>query len=437
MKKYIYMAVAAIAALASCSDNDIIENDIKDNGAEKQALAFTATMEDAPQTRATYDNTAKRASWMVNDQININGHIFEATIAGTSTDFVAPQSGEIRPTFISSSSQGFNSNEGPGKLVDGDGTSTKWCANTSHMNSEGTWDIVVKTAMPVRLQAIELWNANDTKENPGRRWKEVKISGSTSATGGWTEIKTFADANLAINNSDLAGTLDVNAGNAYEYYKVEVLSVVSGSIMQMSDMKFIIPETQVQAPYTAYFPASLYNGSTATLPAEITEEWVDGKFNMPMYAYSTSKNLKFKHLCGVLKLIVKSDQIATVKSIRVSSANKAISGAFTVDANNAAELTNPNEAANTLTINYSTPVATDAAGKVFYIPVPAQTYRDLAIQIISGNYFNPSMTTKSGVDVVVERNRIYPITFIDDNSESSGRENYGVADKDVTNGWYN
>ena len=162
--------------------------------------------------------------------------------------------------------------------------------------------------------------------------------------------------------------------------------------------------------YNAYF-ACTYDGSTATLPAEVSETWANGKFNMPMYATSTTTDLAFKNLCGVLKIIVKSDQIAAVKKIKVSSANKAVSGAFTVTSD-AAVLSEPNTVANTLTVTYADAVSTTAEGKVFYVAVPAQTYQELKIELdADGNGFTKSMTTKSATDITVDRNKIYPITF--------------------------
>ena len=162
--------------------------------------------------------------------------------------------------------------------------------------------------------------------------------------------------------------------------------------------------------YNAYF-ACTYDGSTATLPAEVSETWANGKFNMPMYATSTTTDLAFKNLCGVLKITIKSDQIAAVKKIKVSSANKAVSGAFNVTSD-AAVLSEPNTVANTLTVTYADAVSTTAEGKVFYVAVPAQTYQELKIELdADGNGFTKSMTTKSATDITVDRNKIYPITF--------------------------
>ena len=186
--------------------------------------------------------------------------------------------------------------------------------------------------------------------------------------------------------------------------------------------------------YNAYF-ACTYDGTTATLPAEVSETWADGKFNMPMYATSTTTNLQFKNLCGVLKITVPSSQIAAVKKIKVSSANKAVSGAFTVDANNAAVLTNACAVANTLTMTYTAAVPTTAGGTVFYVAVPAQAYQKLSISLsANGTSFTKIMTTKSDADITVARNMIYPITFAD-NAPTTGTAEATIGGSTVDVNW--
>ena len=64
MKKYLFMAVAAIAALSSCSsDNEVFDSEAK------KALTFTARMESIGGTRATLDN--KSAKWEEGDEIYV------------------------------------------------------------------------------------------------------------------------------------------------------------------------------------------------------------------------------------------------------------------------------------------------------------------------------------------------------------------------------
>lgn len=435
MSKKFYAIMAVAAALCSCNKAQI-ENDLPviDEGDKNNVIAplvFTATMEDAPDAKATFDNTYNCASWELNDKICINGYPYYASSAGTTTTIVAPATREVRPTYVHSHS-GSNSGETPDKLVDAAGTATKWCANENQKIDAldyYSWDIVVKLDAPAKLYAIKLWNGNDTYTYPERRWKTVKIWGLDAETSGqsreyWREIKTFENLDLAHDKDDLfAGTLVVKATTKYQSYMIDVIDVVSGTVMQMSDMTFLCelneggdqPLSMDDAPFHAYFPASLYNGTTASLPARIDEEWVDGKFNMPMYATSGTTDLRFKNLCGVLKVTVKNDDIASVKEIKLSSANCATSGKFTVNAQNAAVLDNPDDYYQDLTLTYKTPVETDAAGKVFYLPIPAQTYRDLVIKISDGvDYHNDKyMATRSGVDIVVERNKIYDIDFAD------------------------
>lgn len=418
MKKNILTFVAFAAALCACNklENIIPEPQAPEDVIRATELVFTATMEGAPETRATYDGTYKCASWEVDDRISINGFDYKANNAGTSTTFSpVVEAEEIRPTFVSSTNTGSYNNQPAQNLVDEGGVGTRWIAKKTDM-VDGVWNIVVTTGKTTQLKSIKLWN-HDNQQYPGRRWKSMKLYGSTSSDGEWTEIQSFSNLNLAINNRGLAGEIAVNATDGYKYYRIDVLDNEGDKDgwMQMSDMKFVV-NPAANAPYDAYFPASLYDGTTAVLPANITETWADGKFNMPMYAHSENTELQFKNLCGVLKIIVKSEQIAAVKKIRVSSANKATSGVFTVNSDNAAVLVNPNAVDNTVTTVYNTAVPTTAEGTTFYVAVPAQTYQELKIDFSSDVTFTKSMTTKSATDITVVRNTIYPIIFVNNST---------------------
>ena len=414
MRKRIFVLIAMATTLCACNkvENTIPEVQIPEEEIQYTPLVFTATMEGAPETKATYDATYKCASWQEGDRISIDDIIYQANTAGTSTTFSpVVDTEEIRPTFVSSTNTGSYQNQPAQNLVDEGGVDTRWIANKTDMVDDA-WNIVVTTGKTTQLKSIKLWN-HDNATNPGRRWKSMKLYGSTSSNGEWAEIQSFSNLNLAINNRALAGEIVVNATEGYTHYRIDVLDNEgdNGGWMQMSDMKFVInPATN--APYDAYFPASLYDGTTAVLPTNITETWADGKFNMPMYAHSENTELQFKNLCGVLKITVKSDQIAAVKKIRVSSANKATSGEFTVNSDNAAELVNPNAVDNTVTTVYNTAVPTTAKGTTFYVAVPAQTYQELKIDLSADDIFTKSMTTKSATDITVVRNTIYPIIFV-------------------------
>ena len=165
--------------------------------------------------------------------------------------------------------------------------------------------------------------------------------------------------------------------------------------------------------FEVYYPASLYNGGTPTLPASITETWAEGKFNMPMYATSTTDELEFKNLCGVLRISVANDKFASVKSIKVSSQDKAVSGAFEVDVEHgcAAVLKstdNPSE--NAVVVTYNNAVSTTSDGTIFYVAIPAQSYTGLKIELFddaaSPNTFSKIISENA---VTIERSKIYTV----------------------------
>ena len=208
MKKYIFMAVAAIAALSSCSSDEEFEQ----NQTDKQALVFTATMENSEGSRATFDNTDKCAAWEAGDQISINGKKYSAQEAGTTTTF------------------------------------------------------------------------------------EADNEGATGTT------------------------------------------------------------------YHAYFPADLYDGTTAKLPT--TQTYKEGKFNMPMYAESTTTTLEFKNLCAVLAIKITRDDIKTLKSIKVAS-DKKMNGTFTVIDNKAVMGTDGSNAV--VLKSYDAITLGEGESRVFYI----------------------------------------------------------------------
>ena len=276
MKKLFFMAVAAIAALSSCtSDNELELN--KNTG--KEALTFTATMEDSEATRVTFDNDESCAVWEVNDQISINGVSYSAQTAGTTSTFTATTTGEEA--------------EGP--------------------------------------------------------------------------------------------------------------------------------------TYNAYFPADLYDGTTATLPA--IQTYTAGKFNMPMYATSSSTELAFKNLCAVLAIKVTSADIATLKSIKVAS-DKKMNGKFTVT--DKAAVINDEEGTNVVVLESSEAITLTSEGTTFYIAIPAQTYQYLNIFLSAdGKTYTQAMATKKAAGLgEIARSTIFNINYAK-NATKLWKGNLFIADCNV------
>ena len=82
MKKITYLAVAAIAALSSCSSDGALNGGTSPFGG---TMEFTATTEGDVTSRSTL--LGKTPSWEVGDAISINGTDYTAASAGTSTTF--------------------------------------------------------------------------------------------------------------------------------------------------------------------------------------------------------------------------------------------------------------------------------------------------------------------------------------------------------------
>ena len=220
-----------------------------------------------------------------------------------------------------------------------------------------------------------------------------------------------------------------------------------------------VEATDDGAGFEAFFPANIISYDDAEnkyiyeLPATIEEEY--GHFNMPMYGVtnSSSNTIDFTNLCGVLAIKVTSDQMAAVKGIRVSSSNRAMSGkfgpGFDESGNVFPSIIDYEDASKTLTVTYTDEggVETETEGKVFYIAIPPSftmnswiptqdPYENLKIELSAdGTDFTKSMTTKKDADILVERNKIYNITFKDNTPPTTGTAKATIGGEEVDVKW--
>lgn len=162
-----------------------------------------------------------------------------------------------------------------------------------------------------------------------------------------------------------------------------------------------------EATHHAYFPAGLYNGGSPALPA--VQTYVAGKFDMPMYAESDNATLSFKNLCAVLAIKVTSDDITTLKAIKVAS-DKKMNGTFTVSDNKSVVGT---DGTNVLVLESSTALTLNADGTTFYIAIPAQNYMYLNIYLSSdGETYTRAMATKKAAGLGdIARSKMFSIDY--------------------------
>lgn len=185
---------------------------------------------------------------------------------------------------------------------------------------------------------------------------------------------------------------------------VGVYSTTSTAVK--ADFTFVSGAEATTAPYKAYYPETLYNNGTLTLPA--TQTYVAGNIGQsPMYAESNDESLKFKNLCGIVRLnITTNDSNRKVRKI-VLSANQGMSGTFTIS-DNAAVIPSGTTAGVTLDCGTAgTAIGTSATA--FYLAVPAASYSNLKITVVTTDGGKQTRTANKAI--VVERSAMTDISL--------------------------
>ncbi len=166
----------------------------------------------------------------------------------------------------------------------------------------------------------------------------------------------------------------------------------------------------VTPDFKAYYPATLYNDGAPALPA--TQTYVEGNITgSPMYAESGSKSLAFKNLCGIVRLSVSTTQEGKKVRRIILRAAQGLSGAIT----NASTLSSNGYAA---TVSGTEGVTLDCGEEgvaiggeaiPFHIAVPAGSYTDFAITVVTTDGEVQTRTATAAIEV--ERSSITSITL--------------------------
>ena len=145
--------------------------------------------------------------------------------------------------------------------------------------------------------------------------------------------------------------------------------------------------------YRAWYPASIYNAGTPTLPA--TQDYVAGNISgSPMYAESGTTSLSFKNLCGIIRLNISTTMEGKSVKYIALSANEGMSGAFTITNNTAVV----SDAAG-VKLDCGEGVGISSTPTAFYISVPANTYNSLTITVWTTDNLSQSRIAKGGITV--------------------------------------
>lgn len=180
--------------------------------------------------------------------------------------------------------------------------------------------------------------------------------------------------------------------------------------------------------YVAVYPgtSAAYVGGNfrITIPANQTYA-ANSMVEAPMYGEGTDLNLRFKNLCSVLRLNLKSSG-KSVKKICVTSSNKAISGNFDIsvsgDDHQVGALTASVATmadAMWITLDCGSAGVNISQSKQFNIYLPVGTYDDFKIKIISTDGLESTFAAESSVEF--PRNKV--MTIINENVTFSPNKN--------------
>lgn len=205
-----------------------------------------------------------------------------------------------------------------------------------------------------------------------------------------------------------------------------------------AEFTFVKGEPTEASEYRALYPASLFNGEGFHFPK--VQEYQSGRLNAPMFAFSDTKELKFRNMCGVVCFALTGN--AKVRGIELRADYNALCGAVELDPQTAvAKIVDPltdetNKVAldcgeNGVQLDVKTPT-------YFFIYVPATTFKDGTLHTtIVGIKGNSLMSSTIYNNVTVERNYIYTFNMeINDSDDEEGQvvERIGIGETNILPG---
>ncbi|MBO7563182.1 MAG: hypothetical protein J6T04_09915 [Bacteroidales bacterium] len=167
--------------------------------------------------------------------------------------------------------------------------------------------------------------------------------------------------------------------------------------------------------FYAFYPAEYWSEQNAAYP--ITQNYTPGVIKAPMFAYSTTTNLQFKNIGGLIRINLKTPLTGKkIKKIYLYSTAQSLSGTITnitsLNSNPTATVDKNSPAQHPVVLdcgNNGVEIGSDPTP--FYIAVPANTYTDLTIGVITVEGIKQTYTLNSDKSIVVERSSIADITL--------------------------
>ena len=161
------------------------------------------------------------------------------------------------------------------------------------------------------------------------------------------------------------------------------------------------------APYSAVYPASIRTGA-ATVSLPEVQHSADGSLQeLPMYAVGDDMDLKFHHLCGVVRFRLSASSAVSVSRIAVAT-DCNTNGAATISGSGSSVTLSTPSGSNvtTLSCEYGQSIS---SGHDFYMYLPAGTYSTFRILLTAADGSICSKSANTGI--TIERGKITTITL--------------------------
>lgn len=257
-----------------------------------------------------------------------------------------------------------------------------------------------------------------------------EVNGSTEVFSATTETEPSTRTSLSgYTNGEGCYSLYWDSGDAISICDGINTAVYTTDDSYTSSADFVRSEGKISntaALYEAFYPSSI---TTTNMILPANQNYVDGNIeNFPMRAVSTNKNLAFKNLCGIIRLCIKSEENGQLKVSSISlSADKGMSGAFTVGKDNAAVVTGTDGVVLTCAEAeqlYAT-LTTD-----FNIIVPQGEYNPLKVKICDAEGNEVNLVSEGAISV--KRSEITRITLtLAKSTFETSLETIPITDSDV------
>ena len=190
--------------------------------------------------------------------------------------------------------------------------------------------------------------------------------------------------------------------------------------------------------YMALYPASLLNGEGVHFPK--IQEYQSGRLNAPMFAFSNTKELKFRNMCGVVCFALTGN--AKVRGIELRADYNALCGAVELNPQTAvAKIVDQlSDETNKVALDCGeNGVQLDTkAPTYFFIYVPETTFKAGTLHTtIVGMEGNSLMSSTIYNNVTVERNYIYTFNMeinASDDEEGQVVERIGIGETNILPG---